>query len=843
MTDCPYEKIDGFVRFRGIAARRRHRRPPGTGGCCFLGRRRAGARPRASHSARGAPPTVRFRSRELPTGAMRPLASRGVSPRLRGLALVAALGLLCACSASAAVTLELAQTHVFPAPRREWKDAGLKPKLADVDLHLVGERDVLAIVEFGNQVTSSPKLFVSNDRTGANAVEVALRSPDHMPDTQGDAVELYSHTAWTLKIPGELVTRGMQIFVEWAEGEKTWSDITVGAPTPVPSLVSLPLLLFRRASRRHEGRVGPSADARVGRAHAHERGGGVPRAPPHLALPHEAPPGAFLPLRPRRRRPQAGGPAYSALAQGGRSRRVRRPLERDANHGGDPGHGRREAARDAVLRLSAAARRGGEVRGPGAGIGGGGVRRGTTPWRRLFPRGGARVRASARRRRAYDSGSYPYPRGSLKGSGWGYDAVARAPRGSVLPPVRPRGGARGGRTASSRTPPGRERALLPAVLQAGPHARRAPRPRPEPVLRHLLGLPVRPDSEVLRGGDAREGPRVSRREGRRLRPLGPGAGAFAPATLSAVDVAQVTDAELTAAVFTVSCAELGCEASASASGASLAPGALKTGAANLEATQVYPPLSYRGDAKEFVDVDNPYTLDRPLLRAREDGREGRAEVLRDRVRLHRSVRVRERRGGARDGARVVPTVHPADGAPRRRGDGPAERQEFPNRRRRRPGRGRRARGPHVRPAGVGGRARARAAAPRVVDEGTRRRRRADVGELREAPAARHAAAFDLAIAVPSDANHCAMDRGLPFVRARSRRRCSSTSEGTTGSPSSRARASRARAPARRARRDASERTGTPSRNSPAARRRPRGRARGCLRLSARALDARVRVRV
>ena len=132
---------------------------------------------------------------------------------------------------------------MFPAPRREWKDAGLKPKLADVDLHLVGECDVLAIVEFGNQVTSSPKLFVSNDRTGANAVEVALRSPDHMPDTQGDAVELYSHTAWTAKIPGELVTRGMQIFVEWAEGEKTWSDITVGAPTPF-ELVSLPLYFF-----------------------------------------------------------------------------------------------------------------------------------------------------------------------------------------------------------------------------------------------------------------------------------------------------------------------------------------------------------------------------------------------------------------------------------------------------------------------------------------------------------------------------------------------------------------------------------------------------------------------
>ena len=282
-------------------------------------------------------------------------------------------------------------------------------------------------------------------------------------------------------------------------------------------------LLFRRASRRHEGRVGPSADARVGRAHAHERGGGVPRAPPHLALPHEAPPGAFLPLRPRRRRPQAGRSRVQALAQGGRSRRVRRPLERDANHGGDPGHGRREAARDAVLRLSAAARRGGEVRGPRGRArrrrrrGGGLLLR-----RRLFPRGGARVRASARRRRVRLR-LVPVSARFAQGLRVGVRRRRRAPRGSVLPPVRPRGELGAEEPRARGPPPGRERALLPAVLQAGPHAGRAPRPRPEPVLRHLLGLPVRPDPEVLRGGDAREGPRVSRREGRRLRPLGPGA--------------------------------------------------------------------------------------------------------------------------------------------------------------------------------------------------------------------------------------------------------------------------------------------------------------------------------
>ena len=321
------------------------------------------------------------------------------------------------------MTLELAQTHVFPAPRREWKDAGLKPKLADVDLHLVGERDVLAIVEFGNQVTSSPKLFVSNDRTGANAVEVALRSPDHMSDTQGDAVELYSHTAWTAKIPGELVTRGMQIFVEWAEGEKTWSDITVGAPTPF-ELVSLPLYFFgAHPDDTKDGLGHPLTPELAGRmptsveAEYRER---LPISRFHTRL-H---PARFFRSDHAVVGPRLGGPAY------------RLSRKEDARDG--------FAVLSSVMQIMAAIRdmdgakplatqyygsllqhdAEGKYAGPGGGLGGGGIGAGDYSFGGVFFHEAGHAFGLPHAADAYDSGSYPYPRGSLKGSGWGYDAVA-----------------------------------------------------------------------------------------------------------------------------------------------------------------------------------------------------------------------------------------------------------------------------------------------------------------------------------------------------------------------------------------------------------------------------------
>ena len=695
---------------------------------------------------------------------MRPLASRGVSPRLRGLALVAALGLLCACSASAAVTLELAQTHVFPAPRREWKDAGLKPKLADVDLHLVGERDVLAIVEFGNQVTSSPKLFVSNDRTGANAAEVALRSPDHMPDTQGDAVELYSHTAWTAKIPGELVTRGMQIFVEWAEGEKTWSDITVGAPTPF-ELVSLPLYFFgAHPDDTKDGLGHPLTPELAGRmptsveAEYRER---LPISRFHTRL-H---PARFFRSDHAVVGPRLGGPAY------------RLSRKEDARDG--------FAVLSSVMQIMAAIRdmdgakplatqyygsllqhdAEGKYAGPGGGLGGGGVGAGDYSFGGVFFHEAGHAFGLPHAADAYDSGSYPYPRGSLKGSGWGYDAVA----GHLVDPFFHRCAPEGSSGRKNReledAPPGASEPFSPRCYKQDPmQGGHQDRDRNQ-YYGIFSDFQCALIQRYFEGETLEKGRAFRDEKGDGFVRWDPALGEFAPATLSAVDVAQVTGAELTAAVFTVSCAELGCEASASASGASLAPGALRTGAANLEATQVYPPLSYRGDAKEFVDVDNPYTLDRyHYERARMDGRDERkyCETGCDFIARFEFANGEEARvmvpGSFRPYTR--PTAPPAAEA-----TDPLSAKSFRTVGVAVPGvdavrvdlmyAPRAWEGVHAR-------------VPQLLASWTKERGAVAAptsASFGEAPAARHAAAFDLAIAVPSDANHCAMDRGLPFVRA------------------------------------------------------------------------------
>ena len=106
----------------------------------------------------------------------------------RVLAFVAALACVLSCT-HGAVTLQLAQSHVFPAPNRTWTlDDGynLIDGYNDLDLHLVGARLALAIVEFGDVTNpTNPRLSITNDDVTV-PVEIALRTPEHLPKTAGD---------------------------------------------------------------------------------------------------------------------------------------------------------------------------------------------------------------------------------------------------------------------------------------------------------------------------------------------------------------------------------------------------------------------------------------------------------------------------------------------------------------------------------------------------------------------------------------------------------------------------------------------------------------------------------
>ena len=102
------------------------------------------------------------------------------------LAAVATLG--CLLSVHGAITLQLAQSHVFSAPNRTFTEYNMSSPFNEPDfgLHLVGARLALAIVEFGDITNpTNPRLSITNDET-TSPVEIALRTPEHLPKTQGD---------------------------------------------------------------------------------------------------------------------------------------------------------------------------------------------------------------------------------------------------------------------------------------------------------------------------------------------------------------------------------------------------------------------------------------------------------------------------------------------------------------------------------------------------------------------------------------------------------------------------------------------------------------------------------
>ena len=154
----------------------------------------------------------------------------------------AVLGVLLGCVGVRQVTLELAQSHVFPAPARTWETAGLS-RYGDIDLHLVGNREALTIFELGSLAESSAvSMHVTNEERGSDDVEIALSPPSQIPGTYGDDNagsamdgEPYSTTAWTGTIPADLIKKGLSIKVTYPGGERTWSNFTVGAPADLTS--------------------------------------------------------------------------------------------------------------------------------------------------------------------------------------------------------------------------------------------------------------------------------------------------------------------------------------------------------------------------------------------------------------------------------------------------------------------------------------------------------------------------------------------------------------------------------------------------------------------------------
>ena len=516
----------------------------------------------------------------------------------------AVLGVLLGCvGVTAQVTLELAQSHVFPAPARTWANAGLS-LYGDVDLHLVGKREALAIFELGLLAESSAvSMHVTNEERGSDEVEIALSPPSQIPGTYGDEDagsamdgEPYSITAWTGTIPADLIKKGLSIKVTYPGGEQTWSSITVGAPTDL-EIVSLPFYFFGAdpATTTDDGvLLTPELAGRMPSSVEEEYKQRLPIASfstrLHSARFFKSP---YIVVAPRQ-----GGPAYRTYRMADMRddlaalsvamqilteiQRVDGVLRLAVQH-----YGSIILYNDAEERYS----------GPGAGLGGGHRGTGDYSFGGIFFHEQGHAFGLPHANDAYEGGEYPYPNGGLKGSGWGYDSNIS----KFLDPFYKDCDVSAELPREDQAP---YRCYKQDPMQGGfGH-------RDDGTFYGLFSdFQNARIQRYFEGTDATDGRAFKSPDGGYLR-WNPATESFVDAQLRSTETPQVFDKHLIVAIFTISCAELKCDAL----------GAMDT--SSLEVTQVYPPLQYTGDSREFVDIDDEDMLDRyHLVQADSDNRD------------------------------------------------------------------------------------------------------------------------------------------------------------------------------------------------------------------------------
>ncbi len=104
--------------------------------------------------------------------------------------------------------LEVAQTHVIPPEGKSWTE----DKLALYNLHLVGNREALVLVDFklnaGTVEKPMLEAFVNNQKLG----EVALNAPDTLPKTEANG-PTYTDTAFWAKYSSVVVWSAVAVWL------------------------------------------------------------------------------------------------------------------------------------------------------------------------------------------------------------------------------------------------------------------------------------------------------------------------------------------------------------------------------------------------------------------------------------------------------------------------------------------------------------------------------------------------------------------------------------------------------------------------------------------------------
>jgi Peptidase M66 len=304
-------------------------------------------------------------------------------------------------------SLEVAQTHVIPPEGKTWTG----DKLTKYNLHLVGRREALVLVEFDpNQTVSKPMLEASVN--GQKLGQVALNAPDTLPKTEANG-PAYSSSALWAKLEKAWIKPGLELTFK---SESTQASqpraVKVGAPAEF-TILTLPFYLFGLT----ETAVPLSQSATADQITRDEYFAKHPFA--DLSIKNHP----------------AQKIVWPYIIVGPRQGRAAQKVEYKEQQG--DGYAVMDAVLDTLGAMREAngdglinnhyyapllmANKAGQYSSPGGGLGGGNLGTGDYAYAGIFIHEAGHAFGMPHANDGFNDGTYPYIGGSLKGSSWGFD--------------------------------------------------------------------------------------------------------------------------------------------------------------------------------------------------------------------------------------------------------------------------------------------------------------------------------------------------------------------------------------------------------------------------------------
>ena len=304
--------------------------------------------------------------------------------------------------------LEVAQTHVIPPEGKSWTGS----KLAPYNLHLVGNRQALVLVDFNLSAGTVEKpileAFVNNQKLG----EVALNAPDTLPKTEANG-PTYTDTAFWAKLEQAWIKPGLELRVKGSNTDPSKRQaVKVGAPAEF-TVLTLPFYLFGLT----ESAIPLSQTATADQTTTDEYFAKHPFA--DLQIKNHAAQKIVWPyiiVEPRQGRAaqkveykEQQGDGYAVMSA------ILDTLGAMRNANGD---GPINNHYYAPLLM---ANKAGNYSSPGGGLGGSHLGTGDYAYAGIFIHEAGHAFGMPHANDGFQDGTYPYTGGSLKGSSWGFD--------------------------------------------------------------------------------------------------------------------------------------------------------------------------------------------------------------------------------------------------------------------------------------------------------------------------------------------------------------------------------------------------------------------------------------